>query len=56
MEKVILIRYGEIWLKGKNFSYFDNKLLENIKEKLANFDCSVKRISGRYNEETPAQS
>ena len=37
MEKVILVRYGEIWLKGKNFAFFDNKLLDNIKEKLKNY-------------------
>ena len=48
MEKVILVRYGEIWLKGKNFAFFDNKLLDNIKEKLKVFDCQCKKTAGRY--------
>ena len=31
MKKVIMIRYGEIGLKGRNRSDFEKRLLENIK-------------------------
>jgi thiamine biosynthesis protein ThiI len=34
MEEIILIRYGEIMLKGLNRSYFENKLVSNIKNTL----------------------
>ena len=37
MEKVILIRYGELNTKGKNRHYFINKLESNIKRKLHKF-------------------
>lgn len=48
MEKVILIRFGEIFLKGKNRGYFEKVLVENIKEHLKKFDAEVIRIPGRY--------
>lgn len=34
MEKVIVIRYGEIFLKGKNKKYFENLLVKNIENSL----------------------
>ncbi|SHF79373.1 tRNA uracil 4-sulfurtransferase ThiI [Ornithinibacillus halophilus] len=44
----ILIRYGEIALKGKNRKKFIGKLQENIRHKLKEFpDVSVKRTQGR---------
>jgi len=30
MEKVIIIRFGEIFLKGKNKKFFENLLEKNI--------------------------
>ncbi len=48
MDKVILVRFGEIFLKGKNRGYFERVLTENIKECLAKFGAEVKRIPGRY--------
>ena len=48
MEKVILIRFGEIFLKGKNRGFFEKVLVENIKEKLKEFDAEVIKIPGRY--------
>ena len=47
MEKVILIRYGEIFLKGKNFGYFENLLKDNIKDKIKDFDCELVVINKR---------
>lgn len=31
MEKTLIVRYGEISLKGKNRAYFENRLVRNIK-------------------------
>jgi thiamine biosynthesis protein ThiI len=50
MNKVILLRYGEIYLKGKNRSYFENALLRNIDIAIEKVDknAKVKKASGRY--------
>lgn len=48
MEKVVLIRFGEIFLKGKNRGYFEKKLMNNIKETLSKFNLLVDKIPGRY--------
>ncbi|MBQ7579515.1 MAG: tRNA 4-thiouridine(8) synthase ThiI [Clostridia bacterium] len=48
MEKVILIRYCEIHLKGKNRSFFENLLLNNIKTALKNFNLKVTKTPARY--------
>jgi thiamine biosynthesis protein ThiI len=49
MEKVILIRYGEIHLKGQNRPYFERKLLDNIKKALRGIDdVKVIRAQGRF--------
>ena len=34
MEKVIVVRYGEIFLKGKNRKFFENLLKDNIQNSL----------------------
>lgn len=57
MDKVILIRYGEIHLKGKNKRFFENKLIGNIKQKLTDlqYDFSTKRsryVVSNYSPET----
>lgn len=36
--KAILIRYGELALKGLNRPFFEDRLVKNIKKKLYNFD------------------
>lgn len=36
MENVILVRYEEIFLKGLNRHFFENKLIKNIRKRLAN--------------------
>lgn len=48
MENAILIRYGELFLKGKNKGFFEKTLINNIKDRLKNYSCSVNKISGRY--------
>lgn len=47
MEKLLLIRYGEIFLKGKNRSFFENMLKDNIKNALLDFNVEVYKIPGR---------
>lgn len=46
--KVILLRYGEIFLKGRNKSYFEKLLIDNIKDKLQGIDCEFVRTQNRY--------
>ena len=48
MEKIILVRYGEIYLKGKNRKFFEKTLENNIKNVVLNFDAVVSRVPGRY--------
>lgn len=48
MEKVILIRFGEIFLKGKNRGFFERTLLFNIKKSLAGIDATVVKVPGRF--------
>ena len=48
MEKVILLRYGEIYLKGRNRSYFERCLLDNVKDALSDYRCQVIKMQGRY--------
>ena len=48
MEKLFLVHYGEIGLKGKNRSFFEKKLAQNIKLSLQGMGCvEVRRIYGR---------
>lgn len=48
MEKVVLIRFGEIFLKGKNRGYFEKTLLGNIRANIDKFGAVVNKIPGRY--------
>lgn len=48
MEKVILIRFGEIFLKGKNRGFFEKSLLNNIKKTLSSIDANVVKVPGRF--------
>ncbi|MBQ3235755.1 MAG: tRNA 4-thiouridine(8) synthase ThiI [Clostridia bacterium] len=48
MNKVIIIRWGEIHLKGKNRGIFEKMLENNIKHAIKDFECTFKKISGRY--------
>ncbi len=48
MDKVILIRYGEIHLKGKNRRFFENKLVENIRKRLDGIDHVFINKRSRY--------
>lgn len=46
--KVIILRYGELFLKGNNRKFFEDTLVKNIKKSLASYQFEFKRITGRY--------
>lgn len=48
MEKVILIRYSEIHLKGKNRGYFERVFGINLEKSLKGIKHEIRRRSGRY--------
>lgn len=48
MEKVIIIRYAEIHLKGKNRGYFERTLCVNLERALKGIRHELHRTSGRY--------
>lgn len=48
MNRAILIRYGELFLKGKNKNYFEKVLADNIKRKLGDIQYVFYKTSGRY--------
>ncbi|NLA11712.1 MAG: tRNA 4-thiouridine(8) synthase ThiI [Firmicutes bacterium] len=54
MAALILVRYGEIALKGKNRSYFEKALFNNLKSALRNFEARVIRKHGRFFVSGPA--
>lgn len=48
MEKVIIIRYGELYLKGKNRGFFERALETNVQRTLDGIECAFVKQSGRY--------
>ena len=48
MSEVILLRFGEIFLKGKNYLFFENTLIKNIKRRLKNINLNFEKIAGRF--------
>ena len=47
LENAILVRYSEIFLKGKNKGFFERTLLHNVASSIINYKCDIKKISGR---------
>ncbi len=54
MNKKILIRYGEIALKGKNRNMFEAALLRNLNRAVRGTGAVITRIHGRFLAEGPA--
>ncbi len=46
--KVILLRFGELFLKGQNKKLFESALIKDIKIKLSKFDYVFTKTQGRY--------
>lgn len=47
MEKIIIIRYGEIFLKGNNKYFFESVLRRNIEKSLKDIDCIITKAQNR---------
>lgn len=48
MRRVIIIRYGEIHLKGNNRGFFERLLIKNLNKACNPYNAHVKKIQGRY--------
>ena len=48
MEKVIIVRYSEIHLKGNNRGWFEKVLFVNMEKSLKGLRHEIRRQSGRY--------
>ena len=48
MDKVIIIRYCEIYLKGKNRGYFEKVFMNNLEKSLSGIRHEIRKPSGRY--------
>ncbi|MBQ8284407.1 MAG: tRNA 4-thiouridine(8) synthase ThiI [Clostridia bacterium] len=48
MERVIIIRYSEIFLKGKNKGFFERAFEKNLQRAIQEIDCELIKQSGRY--------
>ena len=46
-EKVFIVRFGELYLKGKNRYQFENALVNNIRRALKDTNAVVQKITGR---------
>lgn len=47
MKKIVLLRLGELFLKGENRYVFENVLLTNIRRKLEGLNFKIERTQGR---------
>lgn len=47
IRRVVLCRYGEIFLKGENRRYFERKLVENMRRTVKPLGARVERLHGR---------
>ena len=47
MEKTLIVKYGEIGLKGKNRRFFEDLLIKNIRRALRLYDFKLFKTHGR---------
>lgn len=47
-ENVIIIRYSELYLKGRNRGFFEKLLIENIRKSLSDVECKIRFNRSRY--------
>lgn len=45
--KILILRYGEINLKGKNRNFFERALSTNLDKKLKKYDCNIQKQRNR---------
>ena len=46
--EIIVVRFGELFLKGNNRAFFERLLIKNIKAAVSGYGCTVKAMRGRY--------
>ncbi len=46
--RAILLRFGELYLKGDNRNIFESILISNVKDKLKDYDFKFEKTFGRY--------
>ncbi len=56
MAAIILIRYGEIALKGKNRHQFEQQLQNNLQEAVKEYLGTVEKIQGRFLVQVPKEN
>ncbi|MGE5485922.1 MAG: tRNA uracil 4-sulfurtransferase ThiI [Ignavibacteriales bacterium] len=54
--EIILLRYGEVGLKGKNRDFFESILVQNVNRAVGRLDATVKNRSGRIVVHVPAEN
>src|SRR3989339_1671734 len=47
MEKIFIVHYHEIALKGRNRDFFEKKLVDNISKSLKSNGCRVRKVYGK---------
>ena len=47
MKQVIMLRYAEMWLKGKNKGFFEHAFENNLRRAIKPFGCELIKQSGR---------
>ncbi|MBE5739960.1 MAG: tRNA 4-thiouridine(8) synthase ThiI [Clostridiales bacterium] len=48
MQRVIIIRYSEIYLKGRNRGFFEKAFELNLRRAISDIECELVKQSGRY--------
>lgn len=50
MDSILIVKYGEIFLKGQNRPFFEKTLLNNIRRALKEFEggIDIRKEVGRY--------
>lgn len=48
MDRIIIVRYCEIHLKGSNRGYFERVFVENMEKALKGIKHEIRKLSGRY--------
>ena len=48
MKRVIIIRYSEIYLKGKNRGFFERAFEQNLRRAIAGYEAELVKQLGRY--------
>ena len=48
MKQIIIVRYGELFLKGKNRNYFESVCVSNMRKALEGLEYTLVKRCGRF--------